>query len=367
MDSFFFQIVPFLFLPVAILVLLIYVFIRMFRSRHVGVTSINAIAFSREDGVGQVYIFFACGFLWIALGALNIQIGAPLSNASLLLVMSILGLVLAYWKRILLLLPFSLIGLSSWWLYRVFEWGEPKEIKSATYFSIGLFTALLLYSLSFLHKKKFGFMRAYMVYTVLGLLCGTSSLFFLSTRTGLEFLQYMTRGVQPYGSWEIMLSIVVVLAAFISVLVYSVGEKFISPGRALFIGGLALVPVLLIALPEQTLFLSSSGSYESLSLLSSLTGSGIMWLFVFNLLLFAELVALILSGYAEQETWRVNLGTFFLFLFIGIKYFDFFSLLDKSVFFIGAGILLCGMGFFMEKGRKKMVGAIREGMHVSSL
>jgi len=46
---------------------------------------------------------------------------------------------------------------------------------------------------------------------------------------------------------------------------------------------------------------------------------------------------------------------------IFVKYFDwFFTFLDKSVFFISAGVLLFVVGWLMEKGRRYMLAEIEE-------
>ena len=61
-------------------------------------------------------------------------------------------------------------------------------------------------------------------------------------------------------------------------------------------------------------------------------------------------------GYVKKEKWLINLGAAFLFMLIIVKYFDwFFTFLDKSIFFIGAGILLFIVGWLMEKGRRNIL------------
>ena len=91
-----------------------------------------------------------------------------------------------------------------------------------------------------------------------------------------------------------------------------------------------------------------------------LSASGVLWAIILNVLLFGEIMGVILAGYGRKEKWLINLGVFFLFIFILVKYFDwFFDFLDKSVFFIGAGILLFAVGWFMEKGRRYMLAEMK--------
>ena len=71
-------------------------------------------------------------------------------------------------------------------------------------------------------------------------------------------------------------------------------------------------------------------------------------------------MGVIFVGYGRKEKWLINLGIFFLFIFILVKYFDwFFDFLDKSVFFIGAGVLLFAVGWFMGKGRRYMLSEMK--------
>ena len=66
-------------------------------------------------------------------------------------------------------------------------------------------------------------------------------------------------------------------------------------------------------------------------------------------------------GYKLHEIWKINLGILGLFVFVLIKYFDwFFSFMEKSLFFITAGIIVLGIGFFMEKGRRYMISQLEE-------
>ena len=80
----------------------------------------------------------------------------------------------------------------------------------------------------------------------------------------------------------------------------------------------------------------------------------------FNIFLLIHLVVMLFTGYLKKKDWFINLGSFSLFVFIIVKYFDWaFDFLDKSIFFISAGILLLVLGWFMEKGRRYMLSSSR--------
>jgi hypothetical protein len=79
----------------------------------------------------------------------------------------------------------------------------------------------------------------------------------------------------------------------------------------------------------------------------------------FNLLHLGVLVWLVYAGYSRADRFQVNIA----FLFFGVGfltlYFDtFWALLQRSYFFMGAGILLLGGGFLLERNRRKLVTRI---------
>jgi hypothetical protein len=78
----------------------------------------------------------------------------------------------------------------------------------------------------------------------------------------------------------------------------------------------------------------------------------------FNLLHLGVLVWLVYAGYSRADWFQVNIA----FLFFGIGfltlYFDtFWGLLQRSYFFMSAGILLLGGGFLLERNRRKLAPA----------
>jgi len=130
-------------------------------------------------------------------------------------------------------------------------------------------------------------------------------------------------------------------------------ELFAVFALALFFGITAL-------LPEQNMFVQTTRSYNLYYSGNELSSTGVLWAITYNFAIFFELLGLIITGYLRRETWLINFGALFLFLLIIVKYFDwFFTFLDKSIFFIGAGILLFVVGWFMEKGRRYMISNIK--------
>jgi len=188
---------------------------------------------------------------------------------------------------------------------------------------------------------------------VFGLLFITAFLFIFSTEFGLNLLDTGTMGIAIFASWQIVVSLLLLLVSIIAAAIYNLSRKLILKWEILGIAVFTLFFFVMIFLPEQVISIDSYGR-------GGLSGSGILWAIIFNVLLFGEIMGVILAGYGRKEKWLINLGVFFLFIFILVKYFDwFFDFLDKSVFFIGAGILLFAVGWFMEKGRRYMLAEMK--------
>ncbi|GIW66908.1 MAG: hypothetical protein KatS3mg095_0806 [Candidatus Parcubacteria bacterium] len=196
-----------------------------------------------------------------------------------------------------------------------------------------------------------------MVYSILlGLIPISIILFYFSTQPGLKMLEEITKGTYFFNSWQITLSLFVFLISIIGLLVYTLNNNLIFKSEAVAIGFLVVLSCIIVLLPKQTLFLQQEYYYKTF-----LSFSGILWAVLFNTLIFLELIGIIFLGYLKRDNWLINSGVFFIFILIFVKYFDwFFSFLDKSVFFIGAGILLFAVGWFMEKGRRHLLSTIKK-------
>lgn len=80
---------------------------------------------------------------------------------------------------------------------------------------------------------------------------------------------------------------------------------------------------------------------------------------VLNLFFFFLLLLLIPAGYRKKEMFYVNLGIFWLIIFIDLKYFDiFWKLLPRSAFFISGGIILMLCAISREKIKKNIKSAL---------
>ena len=313
--------------------------------------------FSKEDAVSQFFFLLSASFLGITLLAFNKNLGNPLSWQTILLLASVIGVVIGYYFKVIYTLAVSLMGLVGWWGVQAAKWIEEKDIKIVALFTGLLFIATIFYLLGRAHEKEIKFKRVSMVYSILGLIFITNILFFLSTEYGLRALQSITKGASFFTSWEITFSFFVFLAFLVGILVYTLSKNLIFKSEAVAVGFLTVLFCIIILLPQQIMFLQQKGYYGNVRL----STIGILWAVFFNILIFLELVGIIFLGYLRRENWLINLGIFFIFILILIKYFDwFFTFLNKSIFFIGAGVLLLVCGWFMEKGRRYLLSAIEK-------
>lgn len=358
-----FRILSFLFWPAIIIGLMVFFARRRRKAAHPAQDKewYLQFALSREDAVSQLFLLLSFFFLGITLFMFNKDLGDPLSWRSILFAASLLGLIDSYYLKTIYTLAFSLIGLASWWGLQAMQWIDGKDIKTSAIFAGLSFLALLFYSLGHLYEKEAKYKRFALVYLVLGIISVTGTLFLLSTKPGIGALGEMTEGASFLGSWQVTLSLFIFFAALIGVTLYAAARKLMSLPE--FLAVIVLIGLFGITalLPEQDMFVHAARSYDGFySGGGELSGTGVLWALVYNAAIFFELLGLIFAGYARRETWLINLGALFLFLLIIVKYFDwFFTFLDKSIFFIVAGILLFAVGWGMERGRKYMISSVK--------
>ena len=83
---------------------------------------------------------------------------------------------------------------------------------------------------------------------------------------------------------------------------------------------------------------------------------------VFNVLFALSALGLMISGYIQGNESRVNLALGLIALLIISRYFEFSAtLFDLSLVFVGAGVILLAGGFLLERGRRRLLAAMRAG------
>lgn len=348
-----------LFWPILIIGSIIFFIFKRISKRHH--RSVMDIASSQEDMVSQIFYLLALFSFGVTLFAFNQDLGGFFEWQTIILITAMAGFFISYYLKILYTLPPSIIIFMIWWGAKAAEWVDGKDIKSSVLFAGGILISLIFYIIGNIHKINWRFKRFSLVYVVFGLLFFTSSLFFLSNRAGMRAVQEIMEGKEIFASWQITTSYLIIILVFILSLIFAFSKKYLSRyelGALICAAGFFVIWPFL---PELKLFEASNvyrGYYYNSKEFSSL---GIIWAFAFNVLIFLEILGVILLGYVSRQEWMINLGAFFLFILIGVKYFDwFFTFFDKSIFFISAGIILFIVGWFMEKGRRYMLSLAKE-------
>lgn len=352
-----------LFWPLLLLGIVVYVIRK--RGQSIKSDWFELIAQSRDDLISQVFITLSVVFAGIAIYAINRDLGTVVDWQWILFVSVIAGLCVGYYYQNTIAFVLSLIGVFVWWIAQSTTWinlgaGSEMDIRPMGAIWGMVLISAIYYVLGHLHQEWDRYKKYGVVYIFGGLITVTTILFILSTQAGLESLDSITKGMSIFESWPLVVSLGLLVLILASVVVWSVVKKQIILPEVLMI--LFVVGLLgsLLFISGKDIFVSTSNDLNSWDWSASsrpnLTYIGLMWAVVFNVLLLAELLGLILLGYIRHRIWLINFGAIALFIFVIVKYFDwFFTFLDKSVFFIGAGILFFAVGVMMERGRRYMV------------
>ncbi len=283
----------------------------------------------------MLFVFFS----GVTLLGINADFGDPLSWRIIFFAMTALGIGVAYYFKTVFSLLFSVVMLSVWWGAQSFQWIDLPGIEPLSLYVGYILYAALLVVLGRI-DQKFG-----SVYSLFGTLFLMGSLFFFSLQSGLHALVGLSDGLSMTGSWQMVVSYAVLLGGLSMALIRArlpMYENLVVLAHVVFY-------LFLLILPPFLLFVD----YDTLS------SEGLFMAILFNVLILAQLIGIIALGYYRRASWMINMGVIGMFLFILVKYFDwFFTFLDKSLFFIGAGLLLFGVGWLMERTRRRMIADI---------
>ena len=90
-------------------------------------------------------------------------------------------------------------------------------------------------------------------------------------------------------------------------------------------------------------------------------GDGDVYTLLFNVLFAVVALGTVSAGYLSDEPWLVNLGVVFVAIDLVARYFDvFWSALPRSVGMIGAGLVVLGIAYVLERQRKRLLQRMAE-------
>ncbi len=319
----------------------------------------QAETLSPNDIWVELFLLAGAVFFGMTVLAVDKVFSMPVSPRAVLLVGSLGGLLASYAYRTALTLGFSVLALVIWWVAQAVEWAGSRGTRTVGILGTLAVVSLLLVCLGRLHKGWAWGRRFSPVYSTLGILGSATVVYFLSTTSGMWFVQAMMRGRPTAGSPGILVSLLVALSAMAVAAPTCVALKKLRAGEAWLVGSLAGLFALVSLAPGEPVLLEGDPFGPGTASLS-VTGAGIAWAVAFNALVLVLVVALMLDAYVAGKPGQVNAGSVLLFVLIVSKYFEqTYTRLDTSLFFIGAGLVLIGVGGLTEWTRRRMLSRIR--------
>ena len=221
-----------------------------------------------------------------------------------------------------------------------------QSLYAAQFFFL-FFVALFVVGLLFAtHSRLRQFAGATERYSASGALLAFFSLTFPYLHTSRYWSYSQTTDLDPSVASNFWLIATIVIAIVLLALAF--WHRVRDADRPRFFDWGIGVNVLVIALIFFSLFTvgASSGAAPML----------------FNLLFFAGLAWLVYTGLHLNDRFLVNLAFVFFALVVLARYFDtFWTLMNRSFFFMAGGLLLMIGGYALERGRRKLTGQIGAG------
>ena len=298
--------------------------------------------------VGTAVIFLAALFYGAGIHLVAQIYNFPLNDPSLFIYWFLGVLPLAYLTRsqaILVLAGGLFLGVVG---FRIAPWLEDKrgEEVAVVVFSLYLILGLMLYNLSKL-QAHFDLTRSYArVYEILGLLTAFGALYLLTFRDMFDISAYKGEGITENIAIEFWvafyLASAVAVAAFVATAALYTRRQL--PLLTLPYEGAAALALVVVA--YLVVYVT--------------VGEDVLYPLLFNLLLLMGIVGLVFAGYLRRQEHLINVALIFFGVDAVTRYFEYsFSLFDRSLVFIVAGLILLGGGFLLERGRRRVFERMR--------
>lgn len=319
---------------------------------------------SPQDALAQFYMLLAVIFFGLTVWALNIKFDSIIDIDALLLITSLVGLVVAYYFKTILILPFSILGIISWWFMKAAQWVVESGNSymygldaSAIIITLGSFLiCILFYVIGRYHQAYSKFDRYGLTYFVLGFLGLSALLFWFSSEVGLYAVEAMKNDI-IFNAWQIGVSFLIFLVAYIAISMLALKKSSVWWVEVLYLTVIALFFLAIPFIGSGELMIPDPNAARFYTPQIATT-AGLVWSFIFNILLVTHIFGTIYLGHHRKENWLMNIGLAMIIIFIAVKYFDwFYSYLSKSVFFIVSGLLLIISGWLILWVRKRFLKA----------
>lgn len=215
---------------------------------------------------------------------------------------------------------------NSWWFF---------GLLGPLIFVLYILGSVMLFAIGGLHYAKEDFGDIGRIYRLAGLKVLMITLFFLSFS---GFSKASSKFFQLYDKIPNQLMIGIVVFSIVAIIATVINWFFNSSERLSRIEG--PIAIGLVALALIFFFYPSETS---------------IYVLIFNLVLVGMIAILIYAGYEREDMKLVNIGMFWLSVFIVVRYFDFFwDLMPRSLFFMVGGLILVLGGIALEKKRRQL-------------
>ena len=231
------------------------------------------------------------------------------------------------------------LGATGFWLY---EYLGDTGSQADGIFSISVFAmlGLGLYGLGRLQgifRDTIDYAWAFQIMGTLTVLFTVYLLGFRSAYDGIELAERIDPGA-PIGLWALLC----VFSAIGLVTQVAVYVRSLCQGRTVKPLSFELIASVLMTAAVFTVLFAPHGKEFTFPL-------------VFNLLLLVAIIGLVVLGYVRAMESFINIGLAFFALDVVTRYFELsWDLLDRSLVFVVAGVILLAGGFFLERGRRKV-------------
>ncbi len=288
-------------------------------------------------------LFWALGALpvaWAAESRLNLALGVLLlcfwtgseqlnfsQSNFLFLPLLAMAVALAYRLKAPESLFFGAGGLVLWQMASMFHWLEHvEEAAIAPAFSALTLLGLALFALAPWHESDDRLRPLAWPYHIAGALAGLAGLYLQTFRW-----DWHRAAVYPVQSW-LVLGVMTLLGLAAAVQALRRGGPDARPVAMTVAAGALALPATVVGL-----------------------GAGTARYVTFNALMLAAVVGLVAYGYRQRSEALVNLALGGFLLLVITRYFDwFYSLMNRSLFFMLGGLLLLAGGFLLERLRRNL-------------
>ena len=226
--------------------------------------------------------------------------------------------------------------------FRIAHWDRfTGEIQTVGYFALYLGLGLAIYAVGRAKQQLPGWEQMGSVFRAIGVVVALGALYLM---TFLELHEESREVVGPgYRYWVLAYA---ASAVAVASLAWSVWQIRLSPTES---------PAEYVELAAVVLLLAAS-----LLVVNVPSQEAAVYTIVFNVLLALCALGMMVSGYLQESEVRINLSMGLIALFLISRYFEFsIQLLDGALVFVGAGVILLAGGFLLERGRRRMLEAMR--------